>query len=100
MVFFSTICAQMACQDADFLGTSEQCLEALTKLFHLFSLRISNATQHESCVPRQNTQLCHWENLKCLGEIWRTRQKFWATWSVKGVFKGFDQGFDQALTMG
>jgi hypothetical protein len=29
--------------------------------------------------PRQNTQLLHWEILKCLGEIWRTRQKFWAT---------------------
>jgi hypothetical protein len=37
--------------------------------------------------------------LKCLGEIGRTRQKFRATWRVKGVFKGFDQGFDQTLTM-
>jgi hypothetical protein len=45
-------------------------------IFHTFTLQISNATQHESCVPRQTAQLLDWENLKCLGEIWRTRQKF------------------------
>jgi hypothetical protein len=60
-VFFSTICAQIGCQD--FLGASEQCRTALTEVFHLFTLQISNATQHESCVPRQNTQLC-------IGRIW------------------------------
>jgi hypothetical protein len=51
MGFFSTIFAQIACQDADFLGASEQCRTALTDVFHLFMLQISNATQHESCVP-------------------------------------------------
>jgi hypothetical protein len=45
-------------------------------------------TQHESCVPRQNTQLLHWEILKCLGEICRTRQKFRATLVGKGCSKG------------
>jgi hypothetical protein len=50
-VFFSTICAQFGCQDAEILGSSEQCLQALTFIFHTFPLRISNATQHESCVP-------------------------------------------------
>jgi hypothetical protein len=53
MDFFSTNCAQFGCQVADFLGASEQCRTALTEVFHLFTLQISNATQHESCVPRQ-----------------------------------------------
>jgi hypothetical protein len=79
MGFFSTIFAQIACQDADFLGASEQWRIALTEVFHLFMLQISNATQHESCVPWKTTQLLYWENLKCLGEIWRTWQKFRTT---------------------
>jgi hypothetical protein len=69
MAFFSTIFAQFGCQVADFLGASEQCQTALSEVFHLFMLQISNATQHESSVPRQNTQLLYWENLKCLGKI-------------------------------
>jgi hypothetical protein len=78
-VFFSTSCAQMACQHGSFLGASEQYPRTLTCIFDHFALQTSNATQHESCVPRQNTQLLYWENLKCLGEIWGTRQKFRAT---------------------
>jgi hypothetical protein len=31
----------------------------------------------------------YWENLKSLGEIWRTRQKYRLTLEGKGVFKGF-----------
>jgi hypothetical protein len=58
------------------LGFGEQELLALTELFHQFPLQIANATQHESCVPRKTGQLLYWEILKCLGEIWRTRQKF------------------------
>jgi hypothetical protein len=80
VVFFFTDRAQNACQDADSLGANEQCRTALTEVFHLFTLQIPNATQHESCVPRQNTQLLYWGNLKCLGKIWRTRQKFQLTW--------------------
>jgi hypothetical protein len=99
MAFFPTIFAQFGCQVADFLGVSEQCRTALTEVFHLFTLQISNATQHESCVPRQNTQLLYWENLKCLGKIWRTRQKFRLTLVGQKGFKGFDLGFDPTLTM-
>jgi hypothetical protein len=58
------------------LDSGEQELLALTELFHQFPLQIANATQHESCVPRKTGQLLYWEILKCLGEIWRTRQKF------------------------
>jgi hypothetical protein len=93
MTFFSTIFAQIGCQVADFLGASEQCRTALTEVFHLFTLQISNATQHESCVPRQNTQLLYWENLKCLGKIWRTRQKYRLTLVGQKGFKGFDPTF-------
>jgi hypothetical protein len=50
MAFFSTNCAQIVCQVADFLGASEQRRGALNKLFRAFPLQISNATQHESCV--------------------------------------------------
>jgi hypothetical protein len=50
-VFFSTIFAQFACQDADFLGAIEQCRTTLIEVFHLFMLQISNSTKHESCVP-------------------------------------------------
>jgi hypothetical protein len=32
-VFFSTICAQIGCQVADFRGASEQCRTAMTKVF-------------------------------------------------------------------
>jgi hypothetical protein len=99
MVFFSTICAQIGCQVADFLGAGEQCRTAMTEVFRLFTLQISNATQHESCVPRQNTQLLYWENLKCLGKIWRTQQKFRLTLVAQKGFKGFDLGFDPTLTM-
>jgi hypothetical protein len=49
---------------------------ALISDFHKFALQISNAVQDESCVPQQTAQLSHWENLKCLGEFLRTRQKF------------------------
>jgi hypothetical protein len=50
MAFFSTIFAKFSCQVGRFLGASEQCRGALTKLFHAFPLQISNAIQHESCV--------------------------------------------------
>jgi hypothetical protein len=63
-------------QRSGFLGAGEQELLALTTALHHFPLQISNATQHESCVPQKTGQLLYWENLKCLGEIWRTRQKF------------------------
>jgi hypothetical protein len=76
MGFFSTICAQNACQLGCFHGANEQCRTALITGFHPFTLQISNATQHESCVHQKTTQLSYWENLKCLGKIWRTRQKF------------------------
>jgi hypothetical protein len=99
MAFFSTICAKFVCQVADFLGASEQCRGALTKLFHAFPLQISNAIPHESCVLRKTTQLSYWENLKCLGKIWRMRQKFRLTLVGQKGFKGFDLGFDPTLTM-
>jgi hypothetical protein len=35
------------------------------------------------------------EILKCLGEIWRTRQKFQRTLKGKGFYRGFDRAFDQ-----
>jgi hypothetical protein len=74
--FGSTDFAGYAIEHGRKLGFSEQRLQALTCIFHPFPLQTSNATQHESCVPQQNTQLLYWENLKCLGKIWRTRQKF------------------------
>jgi hypothetical protein len=54
----------------------EQELLAVDHVFHPFPLKIWNAILHESCVPRKTGQLLYWEILKCLGEIWRTRQKF------------------------
>jgi hypothetical protein len=59
------------------LDSGEQELLALTDLFLQFPLQIANATPPESCVPQKTRQLLYWENLKYLGEIWRTRQKFW-----------------------
>jgi hypothetical protein len=44
-------------------------------------------------VSLDKTQLLHWEILKCLDEIWRTRQKFRLTLEGNGVFKGFWVGF-------
>jgi hypothetical protein len=58
-----------------------------------FTLKISNATQHESGAPQQTAQLLYWENLKCLGEIWRMRQKFSVTQEGQ---RGFGLGFDQS----
>jgi hypothetical protein len=49
---------------------------AVDQVFHPITLQIWNATQKQSCVPRKTDQLLYWEILKCLGEIWRTRQKF------------------------
>jgi hypothetical protein len=46
------------------------------QVFHQFLLKIWNAIPHESCVPRKTGQLLYWAILKCLGEIWRTQQKF------------------------
>jgi hypothetical protein len=60
---FSTISAQIGCQDAEFLGSSEEWKQTLTWNFHQFALQTSNATQHENCVPRQNTHFC-------VGRIW------------------------------
>jgi hypothetical protein len=42
------------------LYASEQELMALTEVFHHFLLQIANATQHESCVPRETGQLLYW----------------------------------------
>jgi hypothetical protein len=70
----------------------------LTGIFHHFALQAGNATQHESFVPRQNTQRLHWEILKFLGEIWTTRQKFRATYEGKECSRGFCLGFDHRLT--
>jgi hypothetical protein len=107
IVFFSIIFAQIGCQDAEFLGSSEQWQQTLTLNFHQFALQTSNATQHESCVPQQNTQLLYWENLKCLGEIWRTWQKFRLTLMGQQGVKGFWVGFwprwamvDQKVSLG
>jgi hypothetical protein len=61
------------------LGEQEQL--AIDHILHLFPLKILNAILHESCVPRETGQLSYWEILKCLGEIWRTRQKFRETLS-------------------
>jgi hypothetical protein len=44
--------------------------------FSPFSTPNWNVTQKQSCDPRKTRQLLCWENLKCLGEICRTRQKF------------------------
>jgi hypothetical protein len=38
--------------------------------------------------------------LKCLGEIWRTRQKFRTTFADANGQAGFDRAFDQGLTTG
>jgi hypothetical protein len=80
------------------LSFSEQELLAVDHVFHPFPLKIGNATQHESCVPRQTRQLSYWEILKCLGEIWRMRQKFRRTFNDIRVLVGFDRVFDQSLT--
>jgi hypothetical protein len=61
------------------LCASEQELLAVDQVFHPFPPKILNAIQHESCVPRKIGQLLYWEILECLGEIWRTRQKFQRT---------------------
>jgi hypothetical protein len=58
---------------------------AVDQVFHPFTLKIWNATQKLSCVPRKTGQLLYWEILKCLGEIWRTRQKFRRALKGKGV---------------
>jgi hypothetical protein len=87
--FGSTDFAGHAVEHGRKLGFSEQCLQALACIFHQFALQTSNATQHESCVPQQNTQLLYWENLKCLGEIWRTRQKYRLTLVGQKESKGF-----------
>jgi hypothetical protein len=71
---------------------------AVDRVFHPFPLKISNATQYESCVPRQAGQLSYWDILKCLGEIWRMRQKFQRTFIDVRVSVGFDRAFDQWLT--
>jgi hypothetical protein len=38
--------------------------------------------------------------LKCLGEFWGTRQKFWMTFADVNGQAGFDRVFDQGLTTG
>jgi hypothetical protein len=81
------------------LSFSEQELLAVDQVFHPFPLKIGNATQHESCVPRQTGQLSYWEILKCLGEIWRMRQKFRRIFNDIRVLVGFDRVFDQSLTI-
>jgi hypothetical protein len=76
MVFFSTVFAETTAKLSMALDSGEQELLELAELFHQFPLQIANAIQHESCVPRKTKQLLYWEILKCLGEIWRTRQRF------------------------
>jgi hypothetical protein len=38
--------------------------------------------------------------LKCLGEFWRTRQKFRTTFADVNSQAGLDRAFDQRLTTG
>jgi hypothetical protein len=56
--------------------------------FSSFSLKIWNTIQHESCVLQKTGQLSYWEILKCLGEIWRTWQKFRRTFKDIRVSMG------------
>jgi hypothetical protein len=90
MRFFSTICAQNACQFGCFHGADEQCQTTLITVFHPFTLQISNATQHESCVPRKTTTFV-------LGEFEVFRQNLENATKVpddiggsKGVYGVFD----------
>jgi hypothetical protein len=46
------------------------------RIFEQLPLKISNAANYEKCVPRKDEQLLYWSVLKCLSEMWRTRQKF------------------------
>jgi hypothetical protein len=78
--------------------SGEQELLVVDQVFHPFLLKIWNAIQHESCVPRKTGQLLYWEILKCLGEIWRARQKFRKVLQGIRVDVGFDKMFDQTLT--
>jgi hypothetical protein len=78
--------------------SGEQEMLTVDQIFHLFPLKLWNAIQHESCVPRKNGQLSYWEILKCFGEIWRARQKFRMTFKDIRVSEGFDRAFDQGLT--
>jgi hypothetical protein len=61
----------------------EQEVLTIDQDFHPFLLKIGNVILHESCVPGQTGQLSYLWMLKCLGEIWRTRQKFRKTF--KGI---------------
>jgi hypothetical protein len=98
MVFFSAVFAQIAAKLWMPLCFGEQELLAVDQVFHPFPLKIWNAIQHESCVPRKTEQHSYWEILKCLGEIWRTRQKFRKTFADVRVSVGFDRAFDRGLT--
>jgi hypothetical protein len=42
------------------LSFSEQELLAVDQVFLRFPLKVGNATQHESFVPRKNGQLSYW----------------------------------------
>jgi hypothetical protein len=94
IVFFSTDFAQSAAKLWMSPCLGEQELLSVDHVFHQFTLKIWNANLHESCVPRQTGQLSYWEILKCLGEIWRTRQKFRKTFTDIRVLVGFDRVFD------
>jgi hypothetical protein len=61
--------------------------------FSSFPLKIWKVIHHESCVPWKSGQVSYWEILKCLGEIWRTRQKFRRTFKDIAVSVGFDCAF-------
>jgi hypothetical protein len=49
-------------------------------------------------VPSKNWTTFVLEDVECLGEIWRTRQKFRRSFDDIRVLVGFDRAFDQGLT--
>jgi hypothetical protein len=71
-------------QSSGFTRLHSLFITALTKILNILHSKFENATQKQSCVPRKIGKLLYWEILKCLGEIWRTRQKFWRGSKTKG----------------
>jgi hypothetical protein len=97
-MFWSTVWAGTSSKVRDFHGTWIV-FPAVDQVFHHFPLQICNATQKQSCVPRKTGQLLYLGILKCLGEIWRTRQKFRRALKGKGVWRGFWPSFDHQCVL-
>jgi hypothetical protein len=70
----------------------------LTPFFILFHSKFEMPS-YIKVVSLDKPDNSYWEILKCLGEIWRTRQKFRRTFNDIRVSVGFDRAFDQGLTM-